>query len=89
MIEQQTTIQNKLGMHARAASKFVGVAQRFSADITVTNGDQTANGKSIMSMMILQASTGTVINIRADGEDEAPALEQIIALITNLFDEAE
>tara|TARA_B110000977_G_C11026573_1_gene473431 strand:- start:1183 stop:1452 length:270 start_codon:yes stop_codon:yes gene_type:complete len=89
VIEQQTTIQNKLGMHARAASKFVGVAQRFSADITVTNGDQTANGKSIMSMMILQASKGTVINIRADGEDEAPALEQIIALITNLFDEAE
>ena len=76
-------------MHARAASKFVGVAQRFSADITVTNGDQTANGESIMSMMILQASKGTVINIRADGEDEAPALEQIIALITNLFDEAE
>ena len=76
-------------MHARAASKFVGVAQRFSADITVTSGDQTANGKSIMSMMILQASKGTVINIRADGEDEAPALEQIIALITNLFDEAE
>ena len=89
MIEQQTTIQNKLGMHARAASKFVGVAQRFSADITVTNGDQTANGKRIMSMMILQASKGTVINVRADGEDETLALEQIIALITNLFDEAE
>ena len=89
MIEQQTTIQNKLGMHARAASKFVGVAQRFSADITVTNGDQTANGKSIMSKMILQASKGTVINVRADGEDETLALEQIIALITNLFDEAE
>jgi len=89
VIEQQTTIQNKLGMHARAASKFVGVAQRFSADITVTNGDQTANGKSIMSKMILQASKGTVINVRADGEDETLALEQIIALITNLFDEAE
>ena len=89
MIEQQATIQNKLGLHARAASKFVGVAQRFSATITVVNGDQSANGKSIMSMMILQATKGTIINIRADGEDEASALEQIIALINNLFEEAE
>lgn len=89
MIEQQTTIKNKLGLHARAASKFVGLAQRFAATITVVNGDQSANGKSIMSMMILQATRGTTLNIRADGEDEAAALEQIIALIDNLFEEAE
>lgn len=89
MIEQQTTIKNKLGLHARAASKFVGLAQRFAATITVVNGDQSANGKSIMSMMILQATRGTTLNIHADGEDEAAALEQIIALIDNLFEEAE
>jgi phosphocarrier protein HPr len=89
VIEQQTTIKNKLGLHARAASKFVGLAQRFAATITVVNGDQSANGKSIMSMMILQATRGTTLNIRADGEDEAAALEQIIALIDNLFEEAE
>jgi phosphocarrier protein HPr len=89
VIEQQTTIKNKLGLHARAASKFVGLAQRFAATITVVNGDQSANGKSIMSMMILQATRGTTLNIHADGEDEAAALEQIIALIDNLFEEAE
>ena len=89
MIEQEATIQNKLGLHARAASKFVGTAQRFSASITVINGSQTANGKSIMSMMILQATKGTVLNIRADGEDEASALQQIVALINDLFEEAE
>lgn len=89
MIEREAKIQNKLGLHARAASKFVGLAQRFAATITVNNGAQTANGKSIMSMMILQATCGTTINICTDGEDEQQALEQIIALIDDRFEEAE
>jgi phosphocarrier protein HPr len=89
VIEQQATIKNKLGLHARAAAKFVGLAQRFAANITVANGDQSANGKSIMAMMILQATRGTTLSIRADGEDEDSALEQIIALIDNLFEEGE
>ena len=89
MIEQQATIKNKLGLHARPAAKFVGLAQCFAANITVVNGDQSANGKSIMAMMILQATRGTTLSIRADGEDEDSALEQIIALIDNLFEEGE
>jgi phosphocarrier protein len=89
VIEREAKIQNKLGLHARAASKFVGLAQRFAATITVNNGAQTANGKSIMSMMILQATCGTTINICTDGEDEQQALEQIIALIDDRFEEAE
>ena len=89
MIEQQATIKNKLGLHARAAAKFVCLAQCFAANITVANGDQSANGKSIMAMMILQATRGTTLSIRADGEDEDSALEQIIALIDNLFEEGE
>ncbi|MFT4718899.1 MAG: phosphocarrier protein HPr [Candidatus Azotimanducaceae bacterium] len=89
MIEREAKIQNKLGLHARAASKFVGLAQRFGATVTVSNGAQSANGKSIMSMMILQATCGTTINISTDGEDEEQAIEQIIALIDNRFEEAE
>lgn len=89
MIEREAKIQNKLGLHARAASKFVGLAQRFSATVTVSNDAQSANGKSIMSMMILQATCGTTINISADGEDEQQAVEQIIALIDDRFEEAE
>jgi len=89
VIEREARIQNKLGLHARAASKFVGLAQRFGATVTVSHGAQSANGKSIMSMMILQATCGTTINISTNGEDEEQAIEQIIALIDNRFEEAE
>lgn len=89
MIEREARIQNKLGLHARAASKFVSLSQRFAATVTVSNGAQSANGKSIMSMMILQATCGTTISISTEGEDEQQAIEQIIALIDNRFEEAE
>ena len=89
MIEQQILIKNKLGLHARAASKFVSLSQRFAADITVRNADHQANGKSIMSMMILQATRGTELQLQADGEDEQDALAQLVDLIDNLFGEAE
>lgn len=89
MLERETTIKNKLGLHARAASKFIELSQRFAASVEVVKGSQTANGKSIMSMMMLQATKGTSVIIRANGEDESEALEAILQLIDNLFGEAE
>ena len=89
MIEHRIKIQNKLGMHARAASTFVKVAQGFGARITVQNGDQSADGKSIMSMMMLQATIGTEIQLNLDGHDELDARQALIELIDNRFGESE
>ena len=92
MIKQTLTIQNRLGLHARAASLFVKTASGFGASITVRHleGDsKAANGKSIMSVMMLQAVLGNEIEITAEGEDEAAALAALEALINNKFGEGE
>lgn len=89
MIEHRIKIQNKLGMHARAASSFVKVAQGYGASISVVNGTQSANGKSIMSMMMLQATIGTEILLILDGDDEIEAQQALIDLIDNRFGESE
>lgn len=89
MITETATIINKLGLHARAASKFVSVAQEYSADITVKAGGHSANGKSIMSMMILQGVPGTELEIRCEGDDEEDACRAIVSLIENRFGEEE
>lgn len=89
MIVEKATITNKLGLHARAASKFVSVAQAYSANITVKTGGHSANGKSIMSMMILQGVPGTELEIHCDGEDEEDACRAIVSLIENRFGEEE
>lgn len=89
MIEQPIKIQNKLGLHARAASSFVKVAQGFEARVTVKNGTQSADGKSIMSMMMLQATIGTEIIMILDGADELEARLALTELINNRFGESE
>ena len=89
MIERRIKIQNKLGMHARAASNFVKVAQGFGAGIAVHNGDQSADGKSIMSMMMLQATIGTEILLVITGEDEIAAEQALVTLINDRFGESE
>lgn len=89
MIVRTTTITNKLGLHARAASKLVQVAQTYRSEISIHNNMHTANGKSIMSIMMLQAAIGTDIEIRVEGEDEQDALHAIIALIEDRFGEGE
>ena len=82
-------IQNKLGLHARAASKFVEVAKEYEANINVTSPFSTANGKSIMNVMMLQASCNSEINIKIDGPDEQAAMTALAELIDNKFGEAE
>ena len=89
MISRRLTIQNKLGLHARAASVFVKTAGAFASDIQVTCEDRSANGKSIMSMMMLEAVVGTSIVIEVDGPDEADTIEALANLVNDRFGEAE
>lgn len=89
MIKRQLTIINKLGLHARAAAKFVATSGRFNCQIEVCKGDHCVDGKSIMAIMMLAASKGTVLDISADGGDELPALDALQALIDDYFEEGE
>ena len=89
MIETQVTIVNKLGLHARAAAKFVGCAAAYSSSIKTGKDGTLVDGKSIMSIMMLAAAKGTVLELHIQGDDEQAALEALTTLIDNCFDEAE
>jgi phosphocarrier protein HPr len=83
-------IINKLGLHARAAAKFVGVAGRFPCQVRVgRTQDSMVDGKSIMGVMMLAAGKGTTIYVYTEGEQEQEALEAIVKLINDKFDEGE
>jgi phosphocarrier protein HPr len=86
----QITIINKLGLHARAAAKFVGVAGRYSCQIRVGRAPESmVDGKSIMAVMMLAAGKGTEIQLNTEGEDDQAALDALVELINNKFDEGE
>lgn len=89
MLEQNITIINKLGLHARAAAKLINVTSSYSCIIQLTKDERRVDGKSIMSVMMLAASKGTELTITTDGEDEQQAMQTIIQLINNRFDEEE
>ena len=89
MIETQVTIINKLGLHARAAAKFVTVASTFSCDIEIAKSGQKVNGKSIMGVMMLAASQGTELELEVSGDDEVDCRDALQTLIQNRFDEEE
>ena len=89
MIQTQLTIINKLGLHARAAAKFVACTSSFSSSIQAGQDGQLIDGKSIMSVMMLAAGQGTVLDVHIEGSDEDDALAALQTLIDNLFDEAE
>ena len=82
------TIVNPLGLHARAAARFVHVASGFVATIRVGRGAREIDGKSIMGLLLLSASQGTSITISADGGDETEAIAALCALVERGFDEA-
>lgn len=88
MIESTITICNKAGLHARAAARMVSVSTAFSSTIKVGQ-DKLVDGKSILSLMMLAASKGTVLNLIVDGDDERAALDAITTLVNNRFDESE
>lgn len=89
MLTKKITIINKLGLHARAAAKFVSHASRYASEIEVIRGDRRVNGKSIMGVMMLGASQGIEIELIVDGEDEQQALGALEALINHRFGESE
>jgi len=89
MIKENVEIINKLGLHARASTKFTQVANQFSSDIAVIRDEKRVNAKSIMGVMMLAATKGSVIEIEANGADEVEAVAAIKALVNNYFDESE
>ncbi len=89
MTQQTFTIINKLGLHARAAAKFVTTASTFNADISVRRDGREVNGKSIMGVMMLAAAKGTDITVSADGDDADAALKAIGELIADYFGEGQ
>jgi phosphocarrier protein len=89
MLRREVIIINKLGLHARAAARFVQLASRFGCDIKVSRNGKEVNGKSIMGVMMLAAGRGSTIEIAAEGEDEVLALEHLEALVADKFGESE
>jgi phosphocarrier protein HPr len=87
MTAREATICNKLGLHARAAAKFVHLATRYSADVRVARDERVMDGKSIMGILLLSAAQGTSIVISADGVDETDAVAALVALVENGFGE--
>jgi len=81
-------IANQLGLHARAAARFVHTAGRFASKIRVARGGREVDGKSIMGLLLLAASRGSSIRISADGPDERDAMSALCALVERGFDDA-
>jgi phosphocarrier protein len=87
MMTRECVIRNRLGLHARAAAKFVHTATRFGSQIRVTRDGRTMDGKSIMGILLLAAGAGTTIVISADGVDEADAVDALCRLVNGGFGE--
>ena len=87
MTMQAVTVVNPLGMHARAAAKFVHVATRFEARVRVACDRREIDGKSIMGILLLAAPRGSTITISADGSDELDAVSALVALVRSGFGE--
>jgi len=87
VISTEVTIVNKLGLHARAAARFVQLAGRYRAKVRVARDGRQVDGKSIMGILLLAAARGAVITISADGIDEADALSSLTALVKTGFGE--
>ena len=87
MIEQRIEVTNRLGLHARAASKLVRVLSTFKAQAWLSNGTREINAKSIMGVMLLAAAQGTMLTLRLDGVDEDAALDAVTDLFERRFDE--
>ncbi len=89
MVKTEITIINKLGLHARASAKFVSTASKFQSHIDITKGQQTINGKSIMSVMLLAATQGTELTLIIEGPDEKEMHHALTTLINHRFGEPE
>jgi phosphocarrier protein HPr len=86
-LTRDVVVRNALGLHARAAARFVQTAGRFASSITVTRGERTVDGKSIMGMLLLAAPRGSRVTIAANGPDQEAAIEELAALVASGFGE--
>jgi phosphocarrier protein len=89
LISRDLEIRNKLGLHARAAAKLVHTAARFKSDIKIRKGEEEVDGKSILGILLLAAGRGSVVTVRAAGDDESEAMGAVQELIDRKFDEVE
>jgi phosphotransferase system HPr (HPr) family protein len=89
MIETEILIINKLGLHARAAAKLVGVTSQFQARIQLGRGTRLIDAKSIMALLMLGAGKGTTLRLLVEGADAEAAHAAVVELVNNRFDEAE
>ena len=87
MIQREVIVANELGLHARAAARFVHLATQFTSQIRVGRDSRMMDGKSIMGILLLAAARGTLLTITAQGPDEAAALEALAALVESGFGE--
>ncbi len=89
MIERELAIQNRLGLHARAAAKFVQTASRFRSAVKIRKNGEEVDGKSILGILLLAASEGTRIIVAVEGDDEKEAFAAVEDLVARRFDEEE
>ena len=89
MIRTSTTINNKLGLHARASAKLTKLAGSYPCDIYISRGERRVNAKSIMGVMMLAAGIGSEVVVEANGEREQEAVDAILVLIADKFGEGE
>jgi phosphocarrier protein len=87
MISAPATIVNKLGLHARAATRLVNCASAFESEVRIVRGARVINAKSIMGVLTLAASKGTELTVETEGPDQEPALQAVIGLIADRFGE--
>lgn len=89
MLKKKITVKNKLGLHARAAVKFVNLANRFGSSVKIEKDGAEIDGKSILGILTLAAVQGSQITLKVAGNDEEKALKALVTLITNKFQEKE
>ena len=89
MVQSDTPILNKLGLHARASGVLTQTVTPFKSDVWIIRNGRRVNAKSIMGVMMLAAGIGSTLTIEADGEDEQAALDAVLAVIADKFGEGE
>ena len=89
MLKQTTRVINKLGLHARASAKLTKIAGAFPCQVWISKGERRVNAKSIMGVMMLAAGIGNEIEIETDGDQEAQAMDALLALLADKFGEGE
>ena len=89
MIQRETEIVNKLGLHARASAKLTQLAAQFASQVFIAKAARRVNAKSIMGVMMLAAGKGSKVTLETDGADETEAMDALLALIADKFGEGE